>query len=80
MRKQAHHGFMNGYQKSKARAIAAVLILGAAASDTPMAQLPVLAAHMTADQWRTIAFQAGQANVDEPAKVLTIAYLLKVSA
>lgn len=65
----------NGYQKRKARLIAAVLILAAAQSETPMSQLAQLAARMSPDQWRTVSFQAGVAIADHAAKVLTIAYL-----
>ncbi len=66
----------NSYQKRKAKAMAGALILAAAASETPMSQLPALAARMSFEQWRTLAFQAGQAVPDHAAKVMTIALLL----
>lgn len=69
---------VNGYQRRKAKALAGVLILAAAASDTPMSQLPALAARMSFDQWRCIAFQAGQSVPDHAAKVYTIGLLLDV--
>lgn len=67
---------MNPYQKRKAKAIAGVLILAAAASDTPMSQLPILVSRMSEDQWRTVSFQAGVPIADHAARVLTIALLL----
>lgn len=65
----------NGYQKRKAKLIAAVLILAAAQSDVPMTQLAQLAARMSHRQWITVSLQAGVAVADHAAKVLTIAYL-----
>lgn len=65
----------NTYQRRKAKAMAGVLILAAAASETPMSQLPELAARMSAAQWQTIAFQAGQPVPDHAAKVYTVALL-----
>lgn len=66
----------NGYQKAKAKKIAGVLVRAAAASTIAMSQLPELAARMTADQWRTVSFQAGVPVADRSAKVLVIALLL----
>lgn len=67
---------MNGYQKAKAKKIAAVLLMAAAASDTPMTKLADLAAHMSNDQWRTVSFQAGVSVAEQPARVLVVAILL----
>lgn len=68
----------NGYQNSKAKAIAGVLVLAAAASDTPMSQLPVLASRMNDDQWRTVSFQAGVPVADRATRIYTIGLLLSV--
>jgi hypothetical protein len=68
----------NSYQRAKARKIAAVLIQAAAQSDTPFSQLPGLAARMSEDQWRTVAFQAGQSVADKAARVFTIGILLSI--
>lgn len=70
---------INGYQKRKAKAIAGVLALNAAISDTPMAQLAQLASRMTSDQWRTVAFSANQPVPDEPCKIMTVALLLEMA-
>lgn len=71
---------MNGYQLRKARMIAAVLIASAAASSrVSMAQLPQLAASFTEEHWRTVSLAAGVPVADVPARVATIAYLLRVS-
>ncbi len=70
---------MNSYQKRKAKRIAAVLLLAAAASDTPMSQLPALAAKMSHREWVTISMQAGVPVADHAAKVLTIALLQRIS-
>lgn len=68
------------YQRSKARAIAASLILAACESETlSMKDLPNLAAHFSESEWRTVSFNAGEAVADFPARVLTIAYLRKVA-
>lgn len=69
---------MNPYQRRKAKAIAGVLILAAAASDTPMSQLPGLVARMSDDQWRTVSFQAGVPVADRAARIYTIGLLLSV--
>ena len=70
---------MNSYQKRKAKRIAAVLLMAAAASDTPMSQLPVLAARMSHCEWVTISLQAGVPVADHAAKVFTIALLQRIS-
>jgi len=59
--------------------MAATFMLAACASDTPLANLPLLASRMTDNQWRCVAFQAGQAVPDHAAKVLTVALLAKLS-
>lgn len=69
---------MNSYQKRKAKAIAGVLIMAAAASDIPMSQLSVLASKMSEDQWRTVSFQAGMPVADRAARIYTIGLLLSV--
>ena len=66
----------NGYQKSKAKKIAAVLLLAAAASETPMTQLAELAARMSHREWITVSLQAGVPVADKPARVLVVAMLL----
>ena len=66
---------MNRYQLRKARAIAGVLVIAAAASDTPMSLLPVLAARMSHEEWITVSLQAGVPVADHAAKVLTVALL-----
>jgi hypothetical protein len=66
---------MNRYQLRKARAISGVLVLAAAASDTPMSQLAYLAARMDERQWITVSLQAGVPVADHAAKVLTVALL-----
>ena len=65
----------NRYQIRKARQIVAVLILAAAASDTPFAMLPRLIARADEAQWRGIAFQAGCPVPDAGTKAATIAIL-----
>jgi hypothetical protein len=65
----------NRYQLRKARAISGVLVLAAAASDTPMSLLPVLAAQMSHENWITVSLQAGVPVADHAAKVLTVALL-----
>jgi hypothetical protein len=42
-------------------------------------ELPYIAARMSSDEWRFVAFQAGCAVPDYPAKRLTIAYLLEAT-
>ena len=68
----------NGYQKAKARAIAGLLLEAGSGRFAP-AELPRIAARMTADQWRTIAFQAGCPVPDYGTKLATIAYLIEAS-
>jgi hypothetical protein len=65
----------NSYQRSKAKKIAAVLLIAAAQSGTPMADLAALAARMDEGQWRTVSFKAGVAVAEHPARVFTIAIL-----
>lgn len=73
----------NGYQKSKARAIAAFIIRSAAGTLNPdnmsdaftLAELPQLVAKFSADNWRTVAFQAGQSIPSDKEKILVVAYL-----
>jgi hypothetical protein len=65
----------NRYQMNKARALAGVLVLCAAQSDTPMSQLALLASRMTHENWITVSLQAGVPVADHAAKVLTIALL-----
>jgi len=60
--------------------MAATFMLAACASDTPLANLPLLAARMNDEQWRTVAFQVGQPVPDHAAKVLTVALLAHLSA
>lgn len=72
---QRHNGFMNSYQIKKAKALAGVLVLAAAASNTPMSQLPELAARMTHRQWITVSMEAGVPVADHAAKAMTIALL-----
>jgi hypothetical protein len=69
----------NGYQKRKAKRIAGVLMLAAAASDTPMSQLALLASRMDQRQWITVSLQAGVAVADHAARVLIVAYLSRLS-
>ena len=66
---------MNRYQRNKAKRIAAVLLLAAAASDTPMSQLALLASRMDQRQWITVSLQAGVPVADHADKVFTIALL-----
>jgi len=65
----------NSYQKSKAKKIAAVLLIAAAQSDTPMADLATLAASMSEREWTSVSLAAGVAVADHPARVFTIAIL-----
>lgn len=68
----------NKYQQKKAKALAGVLILAAAASDTPMSQLPELAARMSHRQWITVSMEAGVPVADHAAKVYCIGLLLDI--
>jgi hypothetical protein len=70
----------NAYQARKARQISACLLQAAARSSVTLRELPKLAARMSMDQWRTVAFQAGVAVPDLAAKRATVAYLLEVVA
>ena len=72
----------NSYQRRKARAMAGVLILGAATMPfpVPMTALAELAARMDERQWITVSLQAGVAVSDLPARVLTIAYLARLAS
>jgi hypothetical protein len=65
----------NRRQIRAARLIAAVLIMGAAQSETPLTWLPGLIGKMSFDQWRTVAFTAGVPVPDEGVKLATIALL-----
>ena len=65
----------NSYQRNKAKRIAAVLILAAAASDTPMSQLALLASRMDQRQWITVSLQAGVPVAEHSARVLVVAML-----
>lgn len=69
----------SSYQRRKARAIAGVMILAAAASDTPMSQLATLASRMNERQWITVSLQAGVPVADQDAKVLTIVLLTRLA-
>ncbi len=70
---------LNAYQTKKARAIAAVLISAALASDTSLFEAALLASRMNEEQWRSISFAAGVPVADKAARLLTVAYLLEVS-
>jgi hypothetical protein len=70
---------MNAYQRRKARLIAAVLILAAAQSETPMTQLAQLAARMDERQWISVSLAARVPVADLPARALTVAYLLRLA-
>lgn len=68
------------YQKRKARAIAAVWLQTSYATNTPLGDLPELAAHMSEEQWRTVSFAAGQANAaDEATRNYVVAILLTLA-
>lgn len=69
----------NGYQRSKARKMAAVILQGAAQTNIPYGWLPGLTGRMTDGQWRAIAFQAGIPVADHAARVLCVAILLEAS-
>jgi hypothetical protein len=70
---------MNRYQISKARKIAAFVTACAAKTKraTTAHELCKLVALMDADQWRTLAFQAGVAVADLDCKAATLAILRK---
>lgn len=61
--------------------MAACLLQASARSEqVSVRELPALAARMSADQWRTVAFQAGVAVPSHAAKRMTVAYLLQAAA
>lgn len=66
----------NNYQKAKAKKIAAVLVLAAAASSVSMTQLADLAARMSHSQWISVSLQAGVPVADGSAKAYTVALLM----
>lgn len=66
---------MNSYQKSKAKRIAAVLLLAAAQSSISISELPALAARMSHKQWVSVSLQAGVPVAEQPARIFTIALL-----
>jgi|HubBroStandDraft_4_1064222.scaffolds.fasta_scaffold04621_10 hypothetical protein len=71
----------SAYDRKKARAIAGCLIASACRSEqVTLRELPKLAARMSNDEWRAVAFQAGVAVPDLAAKRATVAYLLEVAA
>lgn len=69
----------NGYQKTKARRIAASLIRACDGSSVTVHELPGIVARMSMAQWQTMAFQAGVAVADYTAKLLTIERLKKAA-
>ena len=71
---------MNTYQRRKARLIASTLMLAAIQSDTPIKDLPAMAAAMNHRQWITVSLAAGVPVAQHPARVLTISILIQVSA
>jgi pseudouridine-5'-phosphate glycosidase len=66
---------INRRQIRAGRLIAAVIVQAAAQTDTPLAVLPKLAAAMSFDQWRTLAFTVDLPVPDEGVKLATIAIL-----
>lgn len=70
---------MNSYQKSKAKRIAAVLLLAAAQSSISISELPALAARMSHEQWVSVSLQAGVAVAEMPARIFTIALLQRLA-
>lgn len=67
----------NSYQRAKAKKIAAVLVMAAAASSAiSMSELPELAARMSHREWVTVSLQAGVPVADAPAKAYTVALLM----
>lgn len=67
---------MNRYQRRKARALAAVLMLAAVSADVCYSEAATLAARMTQDQWRTVSMVAGVPVADKGAQTLAVAYLI----
>jgi hypothetical protein len=74
--------FSSGYQRRKAKQLAGVLILAAAAMPfpLPMTQLAELAARMSHREWVTVSLQAGVPVAEHAARVLTIAYLARLAS
>ena len=70
----------SAYQSRKARQISACLLQAAARSSVTLSELPQIAARMSADEWRFIAFQAGVSVPDYAAKRACVAYLLEAAA
>ena len=70
---------MSAYQLSKARKIARHLIEVAAKTkqETTRAELARIAARLSNDEWRTVAFSAGVAVADLPAKSAVLDILRK---
>ncbi len=66
---------MNGYQKAKAKKIAALLLDCAKQSGTSRFQTAKLVSLMSEDQWRTVALTAGVPVADIPAKLLVLSEL-----
>lgn len=63
------------YQIHKARLIAAVLLMAAAQSETPMSNLAQLAARMSERQWVSISLAAGVPVADTRARIMVVALL-----
>lgn len=70
----------NHYQRRKARSIAAQILQAAAIGHTRFEELPTLAARMSDDQWRTVAFTAGQPVPSLVERMLVVALLGTLSA
>lgn len=71
----------NRYQQKKARSLAAALLQSGAQSESvSLCEFSELAARLSHREWISVAMQARVAVPDHPAKVLTIAYLLKAAA
>lgn len=71
----AHNGFMNGYQKAKAKKIVKLLLSCAEQSGVSRFQLAKMVSIMSQSQWRTVAFTAGVPVADIPAKRIVLAEL-----
>ncbi len=69
----------NKYQTRKAKLIAGTLLLAAVQSDTPLAQLPLLAARMSHTQWVTVSLQSGVPVADHSARVMVVALLANLA-
>ena len=59
--------------------MAACLLQACAQSSITCGDLPKVAARMSNDEWRTVAFRARAAVPDYAAKVWCVAYLLEVA-